>query len=515
MELITSTLTPTGRLDEDSFAQLEASRLAGVPLAAHDLATTIHRRTIFAAVGEVLAEEEAAAHAPGSGSLRALAAVARRKKAASLSLAERAELVLRQLPAAGLALPAEPPPGTPAWKGVAEDDVGAAVRALWGRLRPAWSDYGADEWAAAEDDGDGADDDDGDDVDDVHDARVRRARAIFWAQRAEVVPTAAELETLWVELCRHISPPWPQAEDPPPPPPAAAPAPAPAAEGEEGEEGGDNRDPAKVAAEAAAAAAAAELAAWEAEERSRRHGWLNYDDFTRALAAALPFPSKREAVGGARLFLSLHLDAYGRARATSLHRAACTVAQLLSTRIDLAALDPGNTGRLDEPALESFVQACVPKIRRLAGHSHLRPGHSFEPFYVAHCTRKLLLALGGRRRCGWVSVEELLLSPQLSDLFSLCAADDNGDGDGAAAESALEEGCWFSLQRAIKVYRKFLELDGDHDGMLTSDELLQFGEEGMALTPAFCERLFEVVHTYDGRLDYKGYAAPLAWLRSE
>ena len=27
---------------------------------------------------------------------------------------------------------------------------------------------------------------------------------------------AAELETLWVELCRHISPPWPQAEDPPP-----------------------------------------------------------------------------------------------------------------------------------------------------------------------------------------------------------------------------------------------------------------------------------------------------------
>ena len=261
-----------------------------------------------------------------------------------------------------------------------------------------------------------------------------------------------------------------------------------------------------MAAEAAAAAAAAaELAAWEAEERSRRHGWLNYDDFTRALAAALPFPSKREAVGGARLFLSLHLDAYGRARATSLHRAACTVAQLLSTRIDLAALDPGNTGRLDEPALESFVQACVPKIRRLAGHSHLRPGHSFEPFYVAHCTRKLLLALGGRRRCGWVSVEELLLSPQLSDLFSLCAADDNGDGDGAAAESALEEGCWFSLQRAIKVYRKFLELDGDHDGMLTSDELLQFGEEGMALTPAFCERLFEVVHTYDGRLDYKGY----------
>ena len=346
--------------------------------------------------------------------------------------------------------------------------------------------------AAAEDDGgDGADDGD---VDDAHDARARRA---LWAQ-PPVVPTAAELETLWVELCRHVA--AVAASGDPPAPPAAAPAPAPAAEGEEGEEGGDNRDPAKVAAEAAAAAAAAELAAWEAEERSRRHGWLNYDDFTRARRGAA-VPSKREP-SAARASPLAPPRRVRRARCLA-HRAASAVAQLLSARIDLAALDP-STGRLDEPARVVRASLCA-KIRRLAGHSHLR-GHSFEPFYVAHCTRKLLLALGGRR-CGWVGLEELLLSPQLSDLFSLCAADDNGDGDGAAAESALEEGCWFSLQRAIKVrrdteprpghptptrlshgppphhphlqvYRKFLELDGDHDGMLTSDELLQFGEEG-------------------------------------
>ena len=33
----------------------------------------------------------------------------------------------------------------------------------------------------------------------------------------------------------------------------------------------------------------------------------------------------------------------------------------------------------------------------------------------------------------------------------------------------------------------------------------RFDEEAHSLTPAFCNRLFEVVHTYEGRLDYKGY----------
>ena len=455
VELITSTLTPTGRLSEEEFAQLEASRLAGVPLAAPLRHPPPH---------DICGGGRGAGGGGGGGARAGLGPCARsrrwrggrrRRRSASPSApscrrascpprASRCRPSRRRARRRGRAWRRTTSARRCARCGAGCGPRGRITAPTSGR-RPRTTATAPTTTATTST---------------TCTTRACGGRARFWAQRAEVVPTAAELETLWVELCRHISAAVAASGGSAAGAAAAAPAPAPAAEGEEGEEGGDNRDPAKVAAEAAAAAAAAELAAWEAEERSRRHGWLNYDDFTRALAAALPFPSKREAVGGARLFLSLHLDAYGRARATlTLHRAACAVAQLLSTRIDLAALDPGNTGRLDEPALESFVQACVcSKIRRLAGHSHLRPGHSFEPFYVAHCTRKLLLALGGRRRCGWVSVEELLRSPQLSDLFSLCAADDNGDGGaGAAAESALEEGCWFSLQRAIKVYRKFLE----------------------------------------------------------
>eukprot|EP00966_Prymnesium_polylepis_P329312 7385039-Prymnesium_polylepis.1 len=54
--------------------------------------------------------------------------------------------------------------------------------------------------------------------------------------------------------------------------------------------------------------------------------------------------------------------------------------------------------------------------------------------------------------------------------------------------------------RDPRLPRQFLALDADHDGMLTPGELLQYGDAQQALTPAFVNRLFEVTHTYEGRL---------------
>ena len=204
----------------------------------------------------------------------------------------------------------------------------------------------------------------------------------------------------------------------------------------------------------------------------------------------------------ARAFLTLRLDGHGRASILSLYALACSLTQLLTTRVQMAMLQDAN-GRLSEAALETFVQEAIPRLARLKEHVHLQAGHSFLPFYVAHCVRKFCVLLEAKDKRG-VPVESLLLSKELADLYALAeevspplsqpapapcpsqpparshpaspplcstqtpATEDDDDG---TPDVSSDENNWFSLAAAIRIYRQFLELDTDGDGMLTSDEV--------------------------------------------
>ena len=174
--------------------------------------------------------------------------------------------------------------------------------------------------------------------------------------------------------------------------------------------------------------------------------------------------------------------------------------QQASSTLTLSSLSPSPS----QAALESFVKESIPKLARLREHVHLQAGHSFLPFYVAHCVRKLHMLLEPKDKRG-VPSEALLLSPDLAQFFALAKEVDPALGAQAEEEAlAADESNWFSLASAIRIYRQFLDLDADQDGMLSADELSRYSEGLMTLTPAFVSRLYEVVHTYDGRLDYKG-----------
>ena len=86
-------------------------------------------------------------------------------------------------------------------------------------------------------------------------------------------------------------------------------------------------------------------------------------------------------------------------RGTCTDALACSLTQLLQTRVQLALLEDGR-GRLSEAALETFVQESIPRLARLRDHVHLQPGHSFLPFYVAHCVRKLHMLLEPKDKRG-------------------------------------------------------------------------------------------------------------------
>ena len=61
----------------------------------------------------------------------------------------------------------------------------------------------------------------------------------------------------------------------------------------------------------------------------------------------------------------------------------------------------------------------------------------------------------------------------------------------------------FDSTVALCCIGQYLNLDKDHNGMLSKAELLHYGTS--TLTPAFVNRVFEVCLTYGGEMDYKTY----------
>ena len=519
-------------------------------------AESVHRRALFDAANEVLAELRSAPAAvpvrsSGAQQLSLLVQGMRQQRTAQLDLEGAVAQVLRALPAAGLRMPqASDAPFFPE-----VDDVGAIARAAWERLAHEWRAFGDDEWrqavAAVGEEEEEEEEEEGEE------GRAARAHALFWEGRRSLLLGEAELhETLWASLCEHISPPWeapPQGSEVPPPPkrlPAALSGPADEPEADAEEEH--------------------EALGLVGHAAPRWYCRLHYEDWLLALEA-LP-AAKTAPLRSARFFLSFALDAHGRASAHALYAAACGLMQLLSTLCELQVRGA--------PRAQSVPTACPPTACPLRSTRSSAPAGPVPVAAALHC-------YGGRRStrsapAGWtrlpsrpscssasppcrasprsrtcsratpsspstsrtarasccccstraaaarcelprdvlrprvprlqplvscaqaaahptpqVPLLDVLLSAEMDELSAYTRH--------APLSRAAEEANWFTLPSAVRIYRQFLQLDTDHDGMLTPDELGRFDEEQHSLTPAFCNRLFEVVHTYEGRLDYKGY----------
>ena len=329
-------------------------------------AESVHRRALFDAANEVLAElRSAPAAAPvrssGAQQLSLLVQGMRQQRTAQLDLEGAVAQVLRALPAAGLRMPqASDAPFFPE-----VDDVGAIARAAWERLAHEWRAFGDDEWrqavAAVGEEEEEEEEEEGEE------GRAARAHALFWEGRRSLLLGEAELhETLWASLCEHISPPWeapPQGSEVPPPPkrlPAALSGPADEPEADAEEEH--------------------EALGLVGHAAPRWYCRLHYEDWLLALEA-LP-AAKTAPLRSARFFLSFGLDAHGRASAHALYAAACGLMQLLSTLCELQVRGA--------PRAQSVPTACPPTACPLRSTRSSAPAGPVPVAAALHC-------YGGRR----------------------------------------------------------------------------------------------------------------------
>ncbi|KYN26665.1 Serine/threonine-protein phosphatase 2A regulatory subunit B'' subunit gamma, partial [Trachymyrmex cornetzi] len=138
--------------------------------------------------------------------------------------------------------------------------------------------------------------------------------------------------------------------------------------------------------------------------------------------------------------------------------------------------------------LENYILELIPTLPQLEGLEK-----SFHSFYVCTAVRKFLFFLDPLRT-GKVHILDILAFSFLDDLLELRDEDLPKD---------LQEANWFSAPSALKVYRQYLNLNRDHNGMLNKEELAGYGTD--TLTGIFLERVFQECLTYEGEMDYKTY----------
>ena len=216
---------------------------------------------------------------------------------------------------------------------------------------------------------------------------------------------------------------------------------------------------------------------------------IDYDSFCvvggRICQNARPFFA-------AKYFLQFRRDLWGRISAHVFFRHVCRFVALGQTRIQLNEYDTLGNGWLREQDLENYLYELMPSLPSLSGLQE-----NFYPFYVFTAVRKFFFFLDPRRT-GKVRVVDVLESPileellELRDVISAQGADSRADPPPSITPDPSQgpsPRSWFSARNALRVYSQYLDLDTDHNGMLSEGELCAYGMG--TLTSVFIERVFQ------------------------
>jgi len=181
-------------------------------------------------------------------------------------------------------------------------------------------------------------------------------------------------------------------------------------------------------------------------------------------------------------------DIYGRISIMQFFNYVMRKVWLYQTRIGLSLYDVAGQGFLRESDLENYILELIPTLPQLDGLEK-----NFYSFYVCTAVRKFFFFLDPMRT-GKIKIQDILSCSFLDDLLEL---------RDEVLPKDKQENNWFSAPSALRVYGQYLNLDTDHNGMLSKEELKRFGTG--TLTNIFLDRVFQECLTYEGEMDYKTY----------
>ncbi|GMF47311.1 unnamed protein product [Phytophthora fragariaefolia] len=163
----------------------------------------------------------------------------------------------------------------------------------------------------------------------------------------------------------------------------------------------------------------------------------------------------------------------------------------------------------DETSSEkTYVSIITETIKNSRHEVGLQEDEDFQQYYELICARMLLLPHGIQQiRTRGLSIHQVVTCDRFAEFFRLM--------DNSLRDKYDQQENAFHPSRIRLVHRQYLQLDRDGNGMLSMNELQDYGkkrafnptgnEPTHDLTDAFVSHVFAEVPTFNGEMDYHAY----------
>ena len=209
---------------------------------------------------------------------------------------------------------------------------------------------------------------------------------------------------------------------------------------------------------------------------------INYKDF-KLVAEKFPIFSEffRPSI-----FLQFDKDKYGRIELLSFFHFVFRKINCEENKINLSISDFCCEGFLIDKDLENYIKKVI-----VGFPFYSEISEEIKEYYLLVAQRKFFFFLDPKRT-GKIFINDIVTSNILAEFLDL---------EKVTSKKEMEYN-WFSLYNFSRIYRKYVLLDKDKNGLLSKKELIKYSP---GLTAIFIDRIFEEYQKYDNAIDFKQF----------
>ena len=209
---------------------------------------------------------------------------------------------------------------------------------------------------------------------------------------------------------------------------------------------------------------------------------INYKDF-KLVAEKNPVFSEYFRPS---IFLQFDKDKYGRIELLSFFHFVFRKINCEENKINLSISDFCCEGFLIDKDLENYIKKVI-----VGFPFYSEISEEIKEYYILVAQRKFFFFLDPKRT-GKIFINDIVTSNILAEFLDL---------EKVTNKKEMEYN-WFSLYNFSRIYRKYVLLDSDKNGLLSKKELIKYSP---GLTAIFIDRIFEEYQKYDNAIDFKQF----------